>query len=313
MRSIQKEYQHHFLLEATKLNKLVNVLDDAATEPNVTLNKSYEVFFKDDRRDEFNNIEDVLRLDNDNKGKIQRLLINFTSTKIGEGKPQHIVQVDFSLLGHQKKVSSSIFSTANSDPTIDVSVKSESASWATRTLAEVEQQVERTKQQNGLPKFGAAMIFVIVMIVALAQLTTCSQPISVQEMSNSMWLQKTDLDKIASRIKPNIILSADDLREIKTMQLRNLLASTAPVPTPNREMSRRQLSLAIPLALIAFFALILIFKCYPRGTFYWGDEVERYDRTKLWRNFAWGGICTILLLSWISNLFGSVISQWLGL
>lgn len=300
MRLIHKEYKQHFLVEPTKLDKLVDVIQGSLAEHRGRVLKSYEVVFKGDRSDTFDNIDDVYRLDNSKKGKIQRLLITMSSTPDGDSKPNHEAQVDFSVLRQEKK---------DRLVTTQVKIRSDSTSWASRTLADIEQQTDRTKQQYTLPLVAACLIFISIALLALSQLTVGN---TSYQMSNMMWLSPPEVDKVGVMLKQNAVLTSENLREIQSWQMQNLLLDQHPAPSPGRELSRQQVAFGIPLVVVAIIAVLLALTCYPRGVFYWGDEIDAFDKIKSRRIAAWGLIMTIVIMSWATTLFGSAVINWLG-
>jgi hypothetical protein len=96
MKKIDKEYPHPFLLEPTKLNRIVDTIHASfAAIPNATLHANFEVFLTGDRREELPSVDAVLALDNTRKHKIQRLVIFSSASSPGSPKPDQEVQVDF--------------------------------------------------------------------------------------------------------------------------------------------------------------------------------------------------------------------------
>src|SRR5689334_20177576 len=128
--TIHKRYDKPFLLEATKLNRLIGVMQSRLEDPpNAVRRDHFEVFFSDGRSAERNTAEEVLKLDNSSKSKIRRLLITFRASTEEVGRQDREIQVDFK----------------NSDKIKTLlTVRSDDAAWNDRALSEVEEQVERT-------------------------------------------------------------------------------------------------------------------------------------------------------------------------
>lgn len=131
MKQIHKDYERPFLLEKTKLDRLLDIIHDRLGEhQGTTKREDFEVFLSGQRREEMGGAEDVLKLDNSRKSKIQRLLITCCASTEGAARPEHEIQVDFDgrTVGKNK-------------PKVIVSVRSDDARWSDRALSEVEEQV----------------------------------------------------------------------------------------------------------------------------------------------------------------------------
>ena len=135
MKQIHKDYERPFLLEKTKLDRLMDIIHDRLGEyQNTTKRDDFEVFLSGQRREEMTSVDDVLKLDNSRKSKIQRLLITCYASTEGVARPEHEIQVDFDGRAVGKNRAKVI-----------VSVRSDDAGWSDRALSEVEEQVERTE------------------------------------------------------------------------------------------------------------------------------------------------------------------------
>jgi len=76
MTQIQKVYDRAFLLEPTKLNRVVGVIHERLRDHSAySLQDSYEVSLSNQHVEQTAKLEDVLALDNTRKHRIQRLLV----------------------------------------------------------------------------------------------------------------------------------------------------------------------------------------------------------------------------------------------
>src|SRR6266446_386627 len=96
MKQIHKDYPRAFLLEKTKLDRLMDIVHALLDEhQNTTKHDDFEVFLSGQRREEMTSADEVLNLDNSRKSKIQRLLITCSASTEGAARPEHEIQVDF--------------------------------------------------------------------------------------------------------------------------------------------------------------------------------------------------------------------------
>ena len=142
---IHKEYEQAFLLEPTKLTRIIGkVHERLADHVNTATQCSFEVYLTGNRREEMSTVEEVLELDNSPKQKITRLVATCSASTVGAARPEHEVRVDFAgppavpTAGPSRK------------KVVSINVRSDAGAWASRALSEVEEQVERTWIRNHL-------------------------------------------------------------------------------------------------------------------------------------------------------------------
>jgi hypothetical protein len=185
VKEISKNYQRAFLLEPTKLRRLIEIIHDRLCDQRHTFyGDSFEVFMGASHREDINNVDDVLALDNSNKRKIQRPVIVSSATRLGTATPDREVQVDFA---SPRVVVSSGNTTTQT--VVAITVRSDDGTWASATLSEVEEQVERT----WLPRMKPVLILCGIAIALLFVLMWQATPLR-QASFWSLWLQGSDLD-----------------------------------------------------------------------------------------------------------------------
>jgi hypothetical protein len=306
MKHIHKEYQRPFLLEPTKFNRLVGkVHERLGDHTNSTLYDRFEVFLAGSRREEMTTVDDVLALDNSRKQKIERLVIICSASTSGAARPEHEVQIDF---GYPKPSSSVPNSTTK---IVDVSVRSDDNAWASRTLAEVEEQAERTWIHYSRPIASLILVLAVLLPVALFFLTFPLIPLRfVQTSPNTLWLMSSDVDRIDAMLREHSTLTDENLREIATMQIRNVLELPRPARSIAPNQITRTLFLAVPL-IVVFACVLVLVTCYPSAVFLWGDEVERYNNILQRRKIIWNMIVGVTVVGVLSKFFFEGLSYWL--
>lgn len=159
MTTIHKDYARPFVLEATKLTRLLGVVHDCLGSHGLPVGKDhFEVFLRGNRVEEATTLEEVIALENSRRHAIVRLLLIFSASMQGEARPQHEVQVDFD----SRSVSQSASSATSKTTKITVSVRT--PGWAGRTLSNVEEQVDRTCLQD----IGVLLFLPLSVVVATA-------------------------------------------------------------------------------------------------------------------------------------------------
>jgi hypothetical protein len=295
---LNKEYQHAFLLEPTKFRRLVDIIQANVSEnrSDGTLHSTFEVFFAGNQRAEVTELDEVLALDNSRRRRISRLAITCSKISSGARRPEQEVQVDFAR--------PTLNSSGSNVKVVAISVRGESA-WANRTLAEVEEQVERNRLIYTRP------ILALLGLLIVTVLFLTSQFFSFRLQESSYWqLSDADLDRVEAMLAQRPTLTDEDLREVFTMQLRSLANSRRPLSSVDASRTRVRLLFVVPLLLVIGCVVVLLFTCYPRAVFLWGDEVDRYSATGHRRKILWGTIMTVTVFGVASRLFFEGVSSF---
>lgn len=278
------------MLEKTKLNRLMAIIHGRLGEhQNTTKRDDFEVFQSAQRREEMTSVDDVLKLDNSRKSKIQRLLITCCASPEGAARPEHEIQVDFD--GR---------TIAKNKTKVVVSVRSDDAGWSDRALSEVEEQVERTSLQDA-PHRAALTVLGLSLLIVLLFLLVSSFVSWNSAFGNAdvMWFRLRDVDRVEQILKQGRTITDEEMREINTIQLRNVLEGQRSKPAFN-VWTRQKTFIGVPLLAILACVFYLAWRCYPNAVFLWGDEVERYNKMLQTRRIVWNiiiGVAVVGLLS----------------
>ncbi|MEX0774733.1 MAG: hypothetical protein WD042_03350 [Phycisphaeraceae bacterium] len=293
MKQIHKEYERAFLLEKTKLDRLMDIIHGLLGEhKSTTKHDDFEVFLSGQRREEMTSVDDVLNLDNSRKSKIQRLLITcFASTERG-ARPDHEIQVDFDGRNIGKNKTK-----------VTVSVKSDDSGWSARALSEVEEQVERTSLEDSASRGVLWCLFIGVLFVIGFLLLSSFAGLNsgTGRDADAMWLRVRDVERIEQILKQQRTLTDEEMREIATTQLRNVvLAYRESRPSG---LTRQKAYIGVPLLVVLGCVIYLIGLCYPTAVFLWGDEVERNAKMLHTRRVLWGLIISGIGFGVLSKFF----------
>jgi hypothetical protein len=288
MKQIHKDYPRPFLLEKTKLDRLLDIIHGLLGEhQNTTKHDDFEVFLSGERREETTSVDEVLKVDNSRKSKIERLLITCSASTEGATRSEHAIQVDFD--GRTAKTK------------VIVSIRSDDAGWSDRALSEVEEQVERTSLQDVPHRIALILLVSSLAIFLLLLLFSSLHLHPTYGQADVMWLREGDVNRIEQILKQNRTITDEERREITTMQLRNVLNIDT-----NSQLSgwtvRRKVFVGVPLLFVLVCAGYLVAACYPRAVFLWGDEVERYNKVLQTRRIVWSIIIGVIVVG-VSSSF----------
>jgi hypothetical protein len=271
----------------------------------------FEVFLRGNRVEEATTLEEVLALENSRQQAIARLVLTSSASTQGAARPEHEVQVDFDSRSVSKSASGGTTKTSK----ILVSVRSDSSGWASRTLSDVEEQIDRTRVQD-IGQRGALVVLVVLLLFVLLALAGPSVRLYSPTTERTMWLRSADIDRVERILSQGATLTEAEMREIMTMQLRNVLNDQKPdasAGAPASAPSMKEMAfLFVPPSLMVVLALYLLVACYPNALFLWGDSLEYYEALKRTRTLLWSVVIGATVVSVFTNVFKEGLTSWLS-
>ena len=296
---VHKEYGRQFLLEPTKLTRIIDIIHERLADHGcTTLRDHFEVFLSGNRREELASIDAVLALANLRKHRIIRLVITCSAGRKGAARPEHEIQLDFA--GRTK------LSTRDTK-VVAISVRSDAVGWPGRTLSELEEQVERTWLPY-LPVLALCGFLIVALIVLLFQVLPA--PVT-QDPAGTMWLRDHDLDRVDQILSQRRPITDEEMRDITARQLRNILDDRRPRQRSPTGRTRQVVCIVIPLLTVIVCGFILLLTCYPGAVFLWGDEEQRYASLLQRRKTLWGIIIGVPVVGLLANLLIIGVASWL--
>jgi hypothetical protein len=297
---VDKEYPQPFLLEPMKLRRLVDVIHERLDDHHCTTRLDhFEVFLSGNRREEHDNVDAVLAVGNSRKHRITRLLITCTAGKKGATRPDHEIQIDFA---RSKKVGSNV------NKVVGIIVSSDAPGWPHRTISELEEQVERTWQHYWQGLLILLVILLFALLVIVVQVASLPSMPNTLDVTRTMWLRSPDLDHVEKMLRNGRTITDEEMRDIATRQLRNVLEDQRPKPKTGR--FGQAMYVVTPLLVILICGGILMFSCYPHAVFLWGDEEEQYRKLEQRRQMLRSIIIGVIVIGLLANLLTAGIASW---
>jgi len=301
MKQIHKEYPSPFVLEATKLTGIVDALHARLSDHQQPIRDSFEVILSGNRREEVTTLDALLALQNKKGMRLEGMILTCSSKEASAGT-DHAVEVVFG-----PKPGTDQAPARATTPGLAITVRSNEAAWAVRTLSEVEEQVERTLVSHTTPRLCFGAILVIGLLFVLSKLHIVHEP---SGQSWSMWLRSTDLDRVQQIVDQGRTITDEEMREVVTRQLRTLVEYRKDLQTYDASISTSPKSLlyfAVPFLLVFGCGVYLFARCYPMAVFKWGDEIARYEAVLQQRKLLWQIIIGVMIVGVCANLVSAAI------
>ncbi|MFL6283088.1 MAG: hypothetical protein ACJ74Q_08080 [Pyrinomonadaceae bacterium] len=307
MRTIYKEYNSAFIVEKSKVNRLIGIVQEKLNEFGLQTSEQFEAHLSGHKTFETNSLAEIFELDNSHRNRIKQLTVKCAVNALGATIPEHQVRIDFD----------------GELPTdISITIESQNTKWAMDTMSVAEEQVERTLQRGFMYKIRRldipiliallAVLFSIGLPLVLSLFSrsgdSTEQPLTTSSPMNTMWLTESDLKELEAKLRDNQALTNDQAADVLTRQLKNILAEQKSKEQKARLSSASvfrdwRLLLLISPIIIILIAFIYLTRCYPPAVFLWGDAEEWYQILVNRRRNIWSLIIGAMLIGIISNLF----------
>jgi hypothetical protein len=298
---IRKQFRSAFVVEKSKLTRLLAVIKDSLHHEGGFYRESFEARLAGAKGLATNDIQHILELDNSERSRVEGLTIQ-CEAGLEPHVPAHEVTVTFD---------------GREPVDIGIRVSSDDQRLASDVMSVAEEQVERMLERGlayrvfklrdpiTMATFAAILgAFTAVVVGIFSQ--------GDKEMITTMWLTPADLAYVSPLVDSTNTISSQQATEILTRQLKNVIAQQTKSSSPLAFLTEWRLIVVILPAAIAVVALFALVSCYPQAVFLWGDAEEWYRKMLARRGLIWNVVLATLFLGIIANLavfaLGSLIS-----
>lgn len=291
MAHIHKFYTNPFVLEKSKLDRLVTLLRERFNSPSSDVHERYLVTHEDRTFIEVESLDALYQLHNSGRKRIKELRVWIIDKSKQTSDKERFAEVRFS------DDEDRIF------PVIHSLVDDEDSKWASATFALVEEQVERCIKKGGMYAFIIpSQIWKLLLPLSLVFIVFAGTLIYLpsRELANDMWLTKEDVEEIQSSLQTSSIISAEQHLTILKKQIMNLDSRLHNKPW---KVTWPMLLIICPLLVVIGAIAYLVYRCYPAAVFLWGDMEEWYQGILKRRSIVWNTIILSTAVSVIAGLF----------
>lgn len=274
-----KEYENNFILDESKLRKIVNLIEEFSKKLKKETYILYIVNRKDNSQYETKNIEDILADDN-----IPEKCITSLGIKL---KEKFSDKKDYELTTDQQRPIVIIAFTLFRYPKIEFGVTGENRDWCILLTDELDNQIKRILIKSPFSFLSYRYIDFIIFPILIA-------------------VGSIVLFFIAQEVKP--LLSIGQIKSLtmeeRSIKILEILASKKPTND----------FLIYPVMMIASAIMFVILEIKPlnklfnkifRSVFHWGDMARVYDKDeKLYNSIKW-----IIIIGFIISLIASIIAK----
>lgn len=297
MRELERTVSGEFALDASKLQRVVSIIQSAFS------GKAYDLTLvatlKNQKRITTHDLQDLIAIDNTIANPVNRLEIQ-------------------AICASESKSCNVVFRPENDEfhSGVPISVKSDDAPWASNLFSELEEQVERAILRDQVSKYRQSKLFrrltplVILLVISIGFLVTMLRSITNLAPNDSELASITRLAEVAQ--------SSEQKLDFLVAYSRHQLQKTRSFATSGFPFSFEALNLhffigASPFLLVAGLIIFALTTCYPGSAFLWGDYADHYSTLLKRRSQVWNVVVIALLVGLLINLSSAVISRGIGI
>ena len=297
---ISKSYESAFILDASKLSRLLNIIEERFSGLKISPILSFEVTTRKGKSFHATDVKSILDHDNPVNNPIIDLLIEYSDNK---DDPHYLCKIFY-----DKQL-----------PNMHVRIQSDDMKWGEDLFSEVEEQLERSfirnwvyllKSKGSLFNFAAFMAGIISFALSFIVLSHGDTNIKAKTID---YLTASDIEyfktilKKTNNINDKIEFLYDlNKRKLENMSLKEEKKENEFISTLRKlkDYSDWRIFLLMTPVIVIIICIIYIFRyCYPGSLFLWGDYIEYYQALLERRKFLWNTVIIALLIGIIGNLF----------
>lgn len=294
---ISKSFFSVFILEKSKLSKLLTVINNKYQSIGLEPLSRYEIILENEKQILLNDIEHVFSLDNTIKNPVEIFKIIF------EGS-QGDMYLNCYITYKRKKNN------------IVVNIESSNIKWCNELFADIEEQIERTFDKNliysikSLSGFIMGLLYLVIFLSISFLFLSSYEPIAGQK---EFFLTESNINEIMkdSKSADSIEDKIDIIYKIKTYQLANLTTKKSYYKIIIQQFNIGLFFILFPLIFIMSCSFYLMKYCYPGSIFIWGDFEDYYNKIIHRRKFTSNTIIIALIIGIIANLFVFGLSKFI--
>ena len=300
---ITKSYESVFILDASKLSRLLNILEERFCALKMAPILSFELTTKKGKSFHATDVKNVLEHDNPINNPIIDLMIEYYDTK---DDPHYLCKISYD----------------KQDSKMQIRIQSDNMKWGNDLFAEIEEQIERSFIKSWVYSLksdeyrGITFSIISVLMGVLASTFLAFSLIHGDtniKVKTEDRLTASDIEhlKNISKKSNSIEDKIDFLYDLNKRKLENTSLNedkkenelTSTLRKIKDYSDWRIILLMIPIIIIILCMIYLFKYCYPGSLFLWGDYIEYYQTLLERRKFLWNTVILALLIGIIGNLF----------
>lgn len=294
---VSKTYKgRQFCLTERKYARVIEIAKEriGKVAGNSSVSERFEVTFAGSRDISLNAITEVFALDNSVKNPITRL--RFTANIQLSEEESSSIDIDFN--------------GSDFDSGITIAAVSDNLSWLQETVGALEEQVDRTIQNEFFSKLNSPQglvnslitVFMLMIMMPMMYFTVTAE-VDVGLRGLGMNITSAEAKELVAASK--IIKTDSEKLDFTFQVIKKTIEPKAAKPSEFRkyvaEPKHWLIGLPILVALIA--VIVAILKFYPSYVFAWGDVKEHYEKLLERRKFIWYGVIASLVIGVLGNFF----------
>jgi hypothetical protein len=298
----RRSFNDVFILDASKLSRLLNVIEERFKGISEEFTAKYEITTKKGKSFKTTKIDEIMNHDNPINNPIIDLDITYLDNK---DEVKNICHIQYD----------------TEDSRIRVNIDTEEAKSGSDLFAEIEEQIERSIVTNWIytlkkQAFHEIMTVLTLIIIIPVMLFASIFTATSEDFKKTDYLTQEDVSYLADSFPSkdmNRDMKIEYLYEYHSRKLKNIKTDKIGILdtlSKNNVFTMKFALLVLPF-IVMFIGIYYIFsKTYIGSVFLWGDFVDYYNTIQDRKKFLWNTVVVALIIGVIGNLFVFGFSQY---
>jgi len=283
---IRKQFASAFILDRTKLSRIVSIIVDSSKGANQPMELDFELIHRNNKRVSLNDVDALLQLDNPVRNAIRTLTIK-ASSRIGAATDTDC-SIEFD------------------DDGVSLSVIAGDYALANKLFDELEEQIGRTLTPSWVHVFTRSPGSLIAAFASVALIPLFGL-LLVLRLSLDLGVPGANLLP-AARNAQTLEQKVDFLFELQRAHLEHSSAGGIAIDW-GHVFTWPKMCVALPLIVILGCISYLLARCYPKAVFMWGDCAEHYAALFERRRYLWNAVIGALVFEILASMFVFGVSE----
>jgi hypothetical protein len=285
--AVRNTYSSSFILDKSKMTRLINIIIQKFNEHGFQPNLSFEVTLRSGKIVNISSLDELFSLDNAVHNSISVLKIKAEDSNNDSGRNfKAMIRYD-----------------DDKSENIIAQVQSSESGIALQLFSELEEQIERTLLKDWIYKLLKGDIFskffslITISVAVIASLIIFTLP-SLNGGGSSTELIKKYSTATTQEEKINFLFD-NAMRELKSNDPSNMMNEF----NINKFFTLQTLFLVLPILVVIGTIIYIATNCFPHANFLWGDYEEHYAKIINRRNTLWYVVVASIIVAILGNLF----------
>lgn len=301
MARIFNSYSKSYILDESKLLRIKSLIDEKFSGLSLTPKYKFNIFTKGKKEYTFDNVDDVLNIDNSKKERIENFFITCNDEK-GTVKTEkdNILEMHFH---------------GNTPARMCLDIIHDDSKWGNELTSILDEQIERTIQDSLMYRLSRQKWILLIAVLAFVLVVKLGFELFSSSTIQFVPLESKEIDELEILLNDTTMTGTEKASEIVIMYAKKLVEKGNEKQATFFQSlfdSWTSIFFVLPILIILISFIYMIFYCYPNAVYLWGDAKEWHKKLVNRRKTVWSVIIFSMIIGVLSNLFVVAVTTFIN-